>query len=300
MEEYQRVRDEFPDKPEAREALDRLTLLHRLRLAPAAGRPILYRLDSEFPGSLEALGLRSVVALAIGPAGGLLVADDKQGIARQVDPAGRVSEKIVFAQPMAAAVNRSGAPVLIGGGNVLVGTRLQPLTRPDGSTSRPIKDVSGVAVDQDGRLVVGDPRTGEVLIYGRGLEFKGPVLRTSTGRLGEIRAGPDNQIYILDTREKSVTIYAGGKPPLRVRLDEAPASISAPAGLAVDSLGDLYLCDPSAGRVVVLDPSGKRVLANIQSDRTKGGLAAPERLEVDGQGRIYVYDRKSGAILRFR
>jgi streptogramin lyase len=68
----------------------------------------------------------------------------------------------------------------------------------------------------------------------------------------------------------------------------------------VDELGDLYVCDASSGKVVVLDPAGKRVLATLGGDRTKGGLSAPEKIEVDRQGRIYVFDRKADAILRFQ
>ena len=76
--------------------------------------------------------------------------------------------------------------------------------------------------------------------------------------------------------------------------------IADPVALAVDELGNLYAGDASAGRVVVLDPSGKRVLSILGADRARGGIAAPEKIEVDRQGRIYVYDRKADAILRFQ
>ena len=96
-----------------------------------------------------------------------------------------------------------------------------------------------------------------------------------------------------------MSVYSDGKGIARLRLDEPPASISLPLDMAVDELGDLYLCDGAAGRVVVLDPTGKRVLATLVGDKTKGGLAEPQRVEVDRQGRLYVYDRKADAILRF-
>jgi DNA-binding beta-propeller fold protein YncE len=147
---------------------------------------------------------------------------------------------------------------------------------------------------------VGDAKTGEVLLFGRALDFRTSVYRSAGGKLGSIRIGFDNQIYVLDTRDKSVTVLQAGKTMGRIRVGDAPASLSEPADLAVDELGDLYVADPGTGRVMVLDPTGKKILSTLGPDRPKEGIVAPERLEVDRQGRIYVYDRKADAILRYQ
>jgi streptogramin lyase len=139
----------------------------------------------------------------------------------------------------------------------------------------------------------------EVVQFGRNLDFRAAVHRSASGRLGPLRTGLDDQLYILDTKEKTVTVYAEGRSATRIRLDEAPASIMEPVDLAVDDLGDLYICDAASGRVVVLDPTGKTLLAGLRADKAKGGLLAPDRIEVDHQGRVYVYDRKADAILRY-
>lgn len=300
MEEYQKVRDLFPGKPEAQVALERLTLLHRLRLLPATGRAIVYRPDVSYLGKLESLGIRSVTDLAIGPDGSLLVADGKQGLTQTVDPRGRPEGRFSFPGVGAVALDRRGNALLLGGCTILMNKQQLSLTRPDSFGPRLVRETSGVAVDGDGKIYVVDSRNNEVLLYGRALDFRTPVHRSPGGKLADVKVGFDNQVYILDSRERSVTILSEGRPTTRVRLGDPPASIVDPVALAVDDLGNLYVSDASAGRVVILDPAGKRVLSVLRSDRGRGGIAAPDKIEVDRQGRIYVYDRKANAILRFQ
>ncbi|MCI0657773.1 MAG: tetratricopeptide repeat protein [Acidobacteria bacterium] len=299
MEEYQKVRDFFPSRSEAKVALERLTLLHRLRLNPSVGRSVSYELDPTFPGKLQLLGAKSLVSMAVDPDGNLLVGDARGGGAIKVDPTGKVIGRLVLVDLQAVASDWRSNAALAGGGIILLGTRQFALARPDASSSRPVKDVGALAVDRDGRILVADTKAGEILLYGRDLNFKGSLHRTASGRLTAVQVSFDNQVYVLDSKEKSINVYSDGKLLSRLRLDEPPASIALPVDLAVDDLGDLYIVDDAASRVVVLDPTGKRVLSTLTSGKTKGGLADPQRVGVDRQGRIYVYDRKADAVLRF-
>jgi DNA-binding beta-propeller fold protein YncE len=163
-----------------------------------------------------------------------------------------------------------------------------------------VKEVVSLAADRGGRTLVADGKSGEVLLFGRAGEYKTVLHKTASGRLAEVRVGLDDQVYVLDSKEKTISVYSEGKAVSRLRLDEPPASIGAPVDFAVDDLGDLYVVDGTAGRIVVLNSTGKRVLSTILSDKGKGVLAEPQRVEVDRQGRIYVYDRRSDAIVRFR
>jgi DNA-binding beta-propeller fold protein YncE len=162
-----------------------------------------------------------------------------------------------------------------------------------------VKDVSALAVDRDGLILVADAKAEEILVYGRALNFKASLQRSASGKLAAVQVSFDNQVYVLDSKERSVSIYSDGKLLSRLRLDEPPASITLPLDMAVDDLGDLYIVDGASSRVVVLDPTGKRVLAMLVGDKTKGGLSDPQRVDVDRQGRIYVYDRRADAVLRF-
>jgi DNA-binding beta-propeller fold protein YncE len=217
-----------------------------------------------------------------------------------VDPRGHPIGKFPFSGAQAAAIDRRGDLLVAGAGNVLMNRKSLPLTRPDPSSSKPVRDTPGMAVDRDGRIYVVDGKSGELLVYGRTLDFRSSVFRSAGGSLGDVKVGFDNQVYLLDTRDRSITVLAEGKTKTRILLSDPPASIVEPVDFAVDDLGDLYVCDAGTGKVVVLDPTGKSILATLGGDRSKGGIAAPEKIEVDRQGRIYVYDRKADAILRFK
>jgi TolA-binding protein len=297
---YQTVRDQHPGTREAETALERLTLLHRHRLLPAAGVPVTYAPDGTFPGRVERLGLRSVSDIAVGPGGEVLVVDPKQGQAMVLDARGQVTTRIPFPDVEAGTLDRKGEAILTGAGSILYGKSQKPLTRPDGATLRPVRDLAGLGADRDGHVLVGDGRAGEVLQYGPTLEYRGSLHRTATGRLAGVEVGIDNQVYVLDSRDRSISIYSDGKPAGRVSLSDPPASVMEPVALAVDDLGDLYVSDAGSGRVLVLEPRGGKVLAVLQGDRSKGGLSAPGPLAVDHQGRVYVFDRKADAILRFQ
>jgi TolA-binding protein len=299
MEEYQKVRDLYPSRAESEVALERLTLLHRLRLNPSVGRSVSYHLDSTYPGKLQLLGAKSLVSMAVDPDGGLLIGDDRGGGAIKVDPSGKVTGRLVMADLQAVASDRRGNAALTGGGIILLGTRQFPLTRPDASSSRPVKDVGSLAVDREGRILVVDSKAEELLLYGRDLNFRASLKRAASGRLAAVQVSFDNQVYLLDSKEKSISVFSDGKLLSRLRLDEPPASIALPLDMALDDLGDLYIVDGAAARVVVLEPTGKRVLSTLLSDKTKGGLSDPQRVQVDRQGRIYIYDRKADAVLRF-
>ena len=182
MEEYQRVRDLFPGKPEAQVALERLTLLHRLRLLPATGRAVTYKPDASYMGKLDSLGLRSVTDLALGPDGSLLVADGKLGLTQTVDPRGHPEGRFSFPEVGAVALDRRGNALLVGGSTILMNKQQQSLTRPDSFGPRLVRDTSGVAVDRDGKVYVVDSKSSEVLLYGRAMDFRSPVHRCARGK----------------------------------------------------------------------------------------------------------------------
>jgi sugar lactone lactonase YvrE len=113
-----------------------------------------------------------------------------------------------------------------------------------------------------------------------------------------IAAGADGSIYALDVRSGAAGVVSsivrfGPTGELIGRLELPPEL--APADLAVDAAGAIYLAETFAGAVVKLGPDG-RELARF------GDPADPERLaagalDVDRQGNIYVATFGSGVIL---
>jgi sugar lactone lactonase YvrE len=113
-----------------------------------------------------------------------------------------------------------------------------------------------------------------------------------------IATGPDGSIYALDVRSNSTGAVSSvihftptGGLINRITL----AADLAPADLAVDSTGAIYLAETFAGAVVKLSPDGREVARF-------GDPTTPERLtagaiDVDRQGNMYVATFSSGVVL---
>lgn len=80
--------------------------------------------------------------------------------------------------------------------------------------------------------------------------------------------------------------------PAVVRVGADPAGLSAPARIATDFAGNIYITDPSRGAVVIRSGDGE-ILA------TRTGLGHPVGIAVDRTGRIYVGDGNSGSVTVF-
>ena len=65
-----------------------------------------------------------------------------------------------------------------------------------------------------------------------------------------------------------------------------------PARVAADAAGNIYVTDPSAGRVVVFDSFG-------QQRAVHDGFAGPLAIAIAGDGRIYLSEEKSGSVSVF-
>ena len=70
------------------------------------------------------------------------------------------------------------------------------------------------------------------------------------------------------------------------------AQLRGPARVAADADGNLYVTDPSAGRVVMFDAFGQQVAVH-------DGFAGPLAIAVAGDGRIYLSEEKNGGVSVF-
>lgn len=80
--------------------------------------------------------------------------------------------------------------------------------------------------------------------------------------------------------------------PVATSLGADSQLLQAPARIATDALGNLYVCEPQAGRVVVFDAFGRVAFV-------KAGLAGPLGLAVAGDGRIYLAEERTGSVSVF-
>ena len=70
------------------------------------------------------------------------------------------------------------------------------------------------------------------------------------------------------------------------------ASLRAPARVAADANGNLYVTDPAAGRVIVFDAFGRQIAVH-------DGFAGPLAIAIAGDGRIYLSEEKTASVSVF-
>jgi phage tail-like protein len=106
----------------------------------------------------------------------------------------------------------------------------------------------------------------------------------------------DGTLYRVDDHGTLVVVRCDGS---RAPLVCERGILAQPAGLALDRRGLLYIADPAARRVVVMQPEGAFVETALVGGPPVGLLQEPVDVAVAPSGRIYVADRASGRIVVF-
>jgi DNA-binding beta-propeller fold protein YncE len=89
-----------------------------------------------------------------------------------------------------------------------------------------------------------------------------------------------------------VALTAPAAAPNATPLGAIAQQLHGPARVAADAAGNIYVTDPSAGRVVVFDAFG-------QQRAVHDGFAGPLAIAIAGDGRIYLSEEKSGSVSVF-
>jgi DNA-binding beta-propeller fold protein YncE len=67
----------------------------------------------------------------------------------------------------------------------------------------------------------------------------------------------------------------------------------------VDSLQNVYVTDPEAGRVLEFDRTGAFIRAWGQASQTSAGIGLAAGVAVDAQGSVWVTDASNNLLLHF-
>lgn len=312
----QQVRSRYPDAPQARLALERLTLLHRMRVLPllekkraegagedAPGRS-LYAFDGEFGAGGEHEGtvaaIRGSSDIAIDAQGRVVVASRKSPGVFRLTATGAVQDRIDHPGPEFIAVGEGQAVYISGRNQIAVNTHNWSGSELEGLNGRMVRKFGPIALDPTGRVYLIDAGARALLIYDRSRRLVGHVRPPSgeNGRFVDVATGEDGAVYVLDDRARMIVVLHQGRVTGRIPLDDL--GIREPAALAVDALGDLFLLDRRTGAVFVADPRGESIDIVRPSREVVSLLGTPAALAVDGTGRIYLCGRKSGRVVRFR
>jgi TolA-binding protein len=292
MEEFQQVRNRFPDSPWADTALDRITTLYRLY---GAGKPT-FALDSSFSLSGGNV-LKDVEALLVEPSGRLWVASRKSKSAAGFD-AGKIATSHAARDPRTLSRSPGGAVVFASKTGVRIGPRdlrsfFLPPEKP-GDERKPLDNIRAAAVTPGGTVLVSDDKNDTVYRFDdRGmLQGTFPQMPPRTKQeVTRIIVDGEGGILLLDRKAKTVRVCNESGRTLRT---VGPAGLRKPVDVAVDFVRNIYVADEDNG-VLVFNPKGELFFT------IKGGpMKKPKAIALEPSGAVLVYDDDADRILRYR
>jgi len=292
MEEFQQVRNRFPQSPWAQPALEHTTALYRLFGGPK---------PSFAPDPAFALAggdiLKDVRALAVAPGGTLWVASAKSRGAVPFDASGKPGPSLSSEDPRALSLTPAGEMVLAGRGAVRLGAKdIRSFTTPPekaGGEPKPVDKILAAAATPGGSLLVSDEEREAILRYDAKGQYLGtfPAKDAARRKVTRIVVDGEGGIVTLDREEKVVRVWDETGRLLRA---VGPAGFKRPVDVAVDAFRNLYVADEELG-VLVFNPQGQP-LTTIASPE----LQRPRALALDVTGAVLVYDDRAERVLRYR
>jgi TolA-binding protein len=295
MEEFQKVRNGFPDSPWAARALERITELYRLY---EGSRPA-FRLDTGFAvGAGDAL--KDVRSILMTPSRTLWIASDKVKAALSYDAEGRPAASLPGQDLSALSLTPSGEIVVAARTAVRVGPRdiksfAIPGEKP--GSSEPLEKITAVLVLPGGEVLVADEKRKRVHRFGGGEPpaYQGAFPDGKEREVRRLVRDSEGAIVMLDEATKAVQVLDAQGRAVRTLGPRGPGyELRRPVDVAVDHSRNVYVADEDVG-VLLLSPEGK-LLTMIGGEE----LRKPKALTLEPGGALLVYADKAQRILRYR
>jgi outer membrane protein assembly factor BamD (BamD/ComL family) len=293
MEEFQQVRNRFPESALAAPALQRTTALYRLYGGPKPA----FAPDPSFAPAAGDL-LKDVRALLVAPGGSLWIASEKTRGASPLDPAGKPGAGWSAEDPRTLALTPAGEVVFASRTAVRFGVKdVRSFTTPPekpGAPPKPVDKILAAAITPGGAVLVSDEDREAVLRYDGKGEYQGtfPGGRDAARRkVTRILLDGEGGIVTLDRDEKTVRVWDETGRALRAI---GPVGLKRPADVAVDAFRNLYVADEETG-VHVFNPQGQLGVTIASPELRRARAVA-----VDAEGAVLVYDERSQRVLRYR
>jgi DNA-binding CsgD family transcriptional regulator/sugar lactone lactonase YvrE len=223
------------------------------------------------------------------------------GIA-SVSPDNDLARSTNLIGPNGAAVDEAGLVYFVDGNRIRMvdhGGRVQTVAGTG---------IPGFAGDNGPALQANlwiDPAPAEVV--GLVVDPKGNVFFSDTGndRVREITASDHRIITVAGSGAPGHSFLAPSPGDVGDGRQGVSALLSQPRGLALDSVGDLFIADTGDNRVRKLDPAG--LISTFAGEGTLGWsgdggpagmaeLSAPEGIALDSQGNLFIADTANGRI----
>lgn len=261
--------------------------------------------------------LDGIAGCCFGPDGTLLVCDEKRGLVHALDP--RDLTWYAFDEPASRPYQPLDAAY--DGLKVVVldqaGASLQRF-EPGGAWLDELADLrqldpgddplaTSLAVDRDGRMVIGDAVSQQVLLLDAylalNLRIGGPGTVSDQFRdPSGLAFLPDGGFVVADRGNRRLCRYGrSGFFEGTVGGDFAVDNpFVAPQGLDTDRHGNLFVADPGAGRIHALDHRLRLLFSTGPEMTLQAAPSLPMDVAVGPDGTLAVTDRSRAAILVYR
>ena len=158
--------------------------------------------------------------------------------------------------------------------------------------------IIGLAMDDGDRLFVSDPGLHHVLVFDANHKAE-DVITEGMNEPGGLAIDRENRLlYVSDVALDQVLVYDADSLKLLRKMGTTgknhelmtPGDFAKPTGLAVDSEGNLYVCDTLNDRIEVFDADGKFITTYGKNGDGPGYFARPKGIAIDSDGHIWVAD----------
>ena len=284
MRQMQEVYLRFPGSPEAEQALERNTILHRFRLRQ--GQPVFRYART----AVEGQSLRRVIDVDMDSSGRVYIAT------RQSLAVFNESGALVRTEPgdeIRGLAMQADAPALFYERGLRKGpSALVPIAIPDQNRLRDADIQAGAVIGE--AMLIADRRT-------KAIHRVSPIgaYRSQLAPVDAVRmaVGPRGEVAAIERDTRVVhLISADGKtrPLPAVGLGYL---LRGPIDVAFDQLGQLYVLERDS--VAVFAATGE-LLSVFAPGAAAGAFRMAVALHVDGAGRLYVYDDDSQRLQVFQ
>ncbi|MFZ0964017.1 MAG: Ig-like domain repeat protein [Terriglobia bacterium] len=274
-----------------------------------AARPAYATVDMTFQGLVRTLVGNATVnhpsALVVDSAGNVYIADAGNNQIVEVSAQGTASALTIsgltpaLSSPAEIAIDGSGNLYVADMGNNRV---VEVSASGAGSVinlgSVTLSSPQGIAVDQSGNIFIADtgnnrivevPSGGSAAALSIAVSSGASTLRSPIG----LAVNVSGTLYIADSgssHNRIVTVAAGSTTGVVLSINTSQLgctnTLSSPAGVAVDPLGDVYITDTGHGRIVEVNTGGTAFALSTPSF----SLDLPKGVALDVFGAVYIAD----------
>lgn len=171
----------------------------------------------------------------------------------------------------------------------------------EGNGTGKFKEISGIALDPDGRVYVADKERGIVQIFD--IERNGEPTLSITApppssviwedeyqvdrkqELGDMAWDGKGALYAVDMRNDSILVIRDGKVERELKQKDWE-----PVAVALDSTGSLWVLDADDKRLMKIGKEGKTIKSEGCSGSREGCFSTPTDMAITRSGLIYISD----------